>query len=128
MDTMFLMIGRSETNNRIAMRFDKAFQVSVYSELFGELVAVARNISLGGIGLEMHEPLPMGSVVTIHFALPGERIGVSVRAEVKHHYCFNYNVRDQAASTRGIGLRFLEFLEDSEEHLHDSFTRRRHIH
>ena len=110
------------------MRFDKSFQVSVYSELFGEMTAIARNISEGGMGIEMHEPLPLGSVVTIRFRWPGQTDGVSVRAEVKHHYCFNYNVGDQAASTRGIGLRFLEFLEDSAEQLPNTFTRRRNIH
>jgi c-di-GMP-binding flagellar brake protein YcgR len=122
------MIGQDAAEQRISMRFDKAFQVDVFSELFGDMVAVARNISSGGIGLEMQDPLPMGTVVTIRFQLPGDNTALSVRAEVKHQYCFNYNVGDQAASTRGIGLRFLEFLEDSEEHLQQSFTRRRNIH
>ncbi len=122
------MIGQDAAEQRISMRFDKAFQVDVFSELFGRMMAVARNISSGGIGLEMQDPLPMGSVVTIRFQLPGDNTALSARAEVKHQYCFNYNVGDQAASTRGIGLRFLEFLEDSEEHLQQSFTRRRNIH
>ena len=64
-DRIVSMISSKETDKRIAMRFDKAFQVHVYSELFGDMQAVARNISDGGIGLEMHENLPMGTVVTI---------------------------------------------------------------
>lgn len=116
------------TESRIAMRFDKTFQVAVISELFGEFSAIAKNISRGGIGLEVSEPLPLGTVVTIRFSIPGERTELSVRAEVKHHYCFNYNVGQHAAATRGIGLRFLEFLEDSEDTTQTSFTRRRNIH
>ena len=122
------MIGHKTAEHRISMRFDKAFQVQVCSDLFGEMVAVARNISCGGIGLEMHDPLPLGTVVTIHFRIPGDSTALSARAEVKHQYCFNYNAGDQAVSTRGIGLRFLEFLEDSEEQLQQSFTRHRIIH
>ncbi len=118
----------AQSDLRITKRFDKTFQVAVISELFGEMVAIAKNISSGGIGLEMHEPLPLGCVVTIRFSIPDERTQLSVRAEVKHHYCFNYNVGEQAASTRGIGLRFLEFLEDCEEHTQTTFTRRRNIH
>ncbi|MBL4635333.1 MAG: PilZ domain-containing protein [Kofleriaceae bacterium] len=122
------MSTRAHTESRIAMRFDKTFQVTVFSELFGEMRAIARNISSTGIGLEMHEPLPLGTVVTIRFSIPDERTELCMRAEVKHHYCFNYNVGEQAAATRGIGLRFLELLEDSEDYRQTTFTRRRNIH
>ncbi len=122
------MIGQDSAEQRIAKRFDKAFQVTVFSELFGEMVAVARNISSGGICLEMQESLPMACVVTIQFRFRCDSTVLSVRAEVKHQYYFNYNVGDQARSTRGIGLRFLEFLEDREDNPHQSFTRRRNLH
>ena len=38
------MISSKEADKRISMRFDKAFQVHVYSELFGNMAAVARNM------------------------------------------------------------------------------------
>lgn len=122
------MATRAHVESRIAMRFDKSFQVTVISELFGEMRAVACNISRTGIGLQMHEPLPLGTIVTIRFSILDERTELSVRAEVKHHYCFNYNVGEEAAATRGIGLRFLELLEDSEDFTQTTFTRRRNIH
>lgn len=122
------MIKPSANEKRIGMRFNKAFPVIVVSEAFGELPAIARNISNGGLGLEMPEPLPLGSVVTVHFVLPEGGAEVSATAEVKHHYCFNFTLGDQPASSRGIGLRFLEFLENSEELVHHTFTRKRSIH
>jgi hypothetical protein len=37
---------------------------------------------------------------------------IVVRAEVKHHHYLNFSgSRDEAASTRAIGLRFLEFVD-----------------
>lgn len=122
------MIKPQAGEKRIGMRWSHAFPVIVVSEAFGELPAIARNISKGGMGLEMAEPLPLGSVVTVHFVLPEGAAEISVSAEVKHHYCFNFHRGTEPASSRGIGLRFLEFLEDSEELLHHSFTRKRSIH
>lgn len=122
------MIPPLPADKRIAKRFDKSFQVTVFSELFGEFTAVARNISEGGLCIELAESLPLGSVLTVSFSVPGQRLSVSARAEVKHHYCFNYNVGEHAASARGIGLRFIEFLEDSDEHPQESFTRHHSIH
>jgi hypothetical protein len=111
---------------RIHMRFDKIFPVVVGSELYGDATAVARNISEGGILLEMVDLLPLGSVVSIHFRNvrpEGHVDEIVARAEVKHHYCLNFNVGPDAASTRAVGLRFLDFDDDlPPERLLDRWT------
>jgi hypothetical protein len=131
---------------RIHIRFDKAFLVVIGSELYGDTVAVARNISAGGILVEMTYAPPLGTVVTVHFqyvhdedalersetggdpdASAGgaggraphgiERSGIDelvARAEVKHHHYLNFTGGNDAASSRAIGLRFLEFIDPDE--------------
>jgi hypothetical protein len=100
-------------DQRIHTRFDKLFPVIVASELFGESRAIARNISIGGMLVEMASPLPLGAVVTIHFQVLREDKTIDeivARAEVKHHYCLNYASDDgDERSARAIGLRFLDF-------------------
>jgi hypothetical protein len=109
---------------RIHIRFDKAFLVVIGSELYGDTVAVARNISTGGILVEMTYAPPLGTVVTVHFqcardddeletagGAPDELV---VRAEVKHHHYLNFTGGNDAASSRAIGLRFLEFIDPDE--------------
>jgi len=95
------------------MRFDKVFAVHVGSEIYGDSPAIARNVSAGGMLVEMTETLPLGSVVTVHFRYPresGRTDEIVARAEVKHHYCLNFASDDgDASSTRAIGLRFLDF-------------------
>ncbi|HUJ63777.1 MAG TPA: PilZ domain-containing protein [Kofleriaceae bacterium] len=102
---------------RIHTRFDKAFPVVIGSELYGDAYAIARNVSAGGILVEMSYAPPLGTVVTVHFqaphpndpeAPPGE---IVARAEVKHHHYLNFTGGDEQASTRAIGLRFLEFVD-----------------
>lgn len=117
-----------ERDTRLHMRFDKAFPVIVGSEIYGECQAVARNISEGGMMVEMIDPLPLGSFVTVHFEVPDCPGDIVVRAEVKHHYCFNFASADQPSSTRGIGLRFVEFIDDAADRLAESFTRSRVLH
>ena len=99
-------------DQRIHTRFDKLFPVLVASELFGESRAIARNISFGGMLLEMTSPLPLGSIVTIHFQVNREDGTVDeilARAEVKHHHVLNYAIPGGEASSRAIGVRFLDF-------------------
>jgi hypothetical protein len=97
---------------RIHTRFDKAFPVVVASELFGETRAIARNVSSGGMLIEMASPLPLGAVVTVHFQIAREDGAVDeliVTAEVKHHYCLNYATASGEAAARAIGVRFMDF-------------------
>ncbi|HSS01790.1 MAG TPA: PilZ domain-containing protein [Kofleriaceae bacterium] len=102
---------------RIHTRFDKAFLVMIGSELYGDTVAVARNISAGGILVEMTYAPPMGTLVTVHFQHArddGELDEIVARAEVKHHHYLNFTGGNDAASSRAIGLRFVEFLDPDE--------------
>ena len=103
-----------DVENRFHIRFNKAFPVIVMSELYGETPAVARNISAGGMFIEMADPMPLGSVVTICFRASDES-ELRARGEVKHHYCFNYaSAAGEPSVSRGIGLRFLEFFPHGE--------------
>jgi hypothetical protein len=104
---------RAVVENRFHIRFNKAFPVVVVSELYGDTRAVARNISAGGMFIEMADPPPLGSVVTVCFTAGDDEL--RARGEVKHHYCFNYgDDTGEAALARGIGLRFLEFFPDGD--------------
>ena len=102
---------------RIHTRFDKAFLVVIGSELYGDAFAIARNVSAGGILVEMSYAPPLGTVVTVHFQhARGDDLldEIVVRAEVKHHHYLNFTGSGEAASTRAIGLRFLEFVDQCD--------------
>ncbi len=96
---------------RIHLRFDKIFSVLVGSEIYGESVAIARNISSGGLLVQAAEVLPLGSVVTVHFQIADTDDEIVARAEVKHHICLNFSATDgdQPQAARGMGLRFIDF-------------------
>ncbi|MBI4509374.1 MAG: PilZ domain-containing protein [Deltaproteobacteria bacterium] len=115
-------------DRRAAIRFDKVFRVLVSSEDFGEVSAVARNISSGGMLIETPAPLPLGSELRVHFEIPDSRGCVVARAEVKNHYAFNYCEHGEVRSARGMGVRFLEFLEESATQLRMSMTLLRTLH
>jgi len=102
---------------RIHTRFDKAFLVQIGSELYGDTFAIARNVSTGGILVEMTYAPPLGTVVTVHFQLfhADDRLDeIVARAEVKPHHYLNFSGSGEAASTRAIGLRFLEFVDPGD--------------
>src|SRR5262245_62245485 len=76
---------------RRSERFDKVFPVWVESEAFGECQGIARNISAGGIFVEMTEPLPLGSAVKVHFTVPDSQGELVARGEVKRHYFLHFS-------------------------------------
>jgi hypothetical protein len=121
-------MNRNQSEKRIDMRFDKVFPVVVGSEIYGDSSGIARNLSAGGMLVEMVEPIPLGAIVTVHFHMPDSHGDVAVRAEVKHQFCFNYSRDSEPARTRGIGLKFVEFVEDGARRLEESFSRERVLH
>ena len=98
---------------RAALRFEKVIPVSVESEDFGPMGAIARNVSEGGMMIETPSPMPLGSEVRVRFLSPDGGGSIVVRAEVKNHYALNYS----GGHARGMGVRFLEFLADGAERL-----------
>ena len=108
---------RRGPDKRIHTRFDKAFLVVIGSELYGDAFAIARNISAGGLLVEMSYAPPLGTVVTVHFQYQREgdvMDEIVARAEVKHHHYLNFTGGNDAASARAIGLRFIEFLDPGD--------------
>jgi hypothetical protein len=105
-----------EHEKRIHTRFNKVFVVVIGSELYGDTYAIARNVSAGGVLVEMTYAPPLGTVVTVHFKSSGgdEFDEMVVRAEVKHHHYLNFSGSGEAAATRAIGLRFLDFVDAGE--------------
>ncbi len=102
---------------RIHTRFDKAFLVMIGSELYGDSFAIARNVSAGGILVEMTYAPPLGTVVTVHFqhARDDDELDeIVARAEVKHHHYLNFTGGNDAASARAIGLRFVDFVDPQD--------------
>jgi hypothetical protein len=96
-------------NKRKAMRFEKVFPVMISSEEFGESNAMARNVSAGGILLEMSDPLPLGTRVRVHFSISESQASIVARGEVKNHYFLNFADGSEARSLTGMAVRFTEF-------------------
>ncbi len=117
-----------ESDQRIYMRFDKAFPVTVGSEIYGDSRGVARNISAGGMFVELIDPPPLGSVVTVHFRIPGSGDALVARAEVKHHYYLNITSDSGPTAARGVGLRFVENVEEPAVSRRSTFARNRTLH
>ncbi len=115
----------SNSEQRQHLRFDKVFPVRVESVLFGELPGVARNVSAGGIFIEMRDPLPLGARVRISFLNPEETAEIVAVGEVKNHYFVNYVQDGATRSVSGMAVRFEGFENESQVVLNDCLNRLR---
>jgi len=125
---MLFMALLNPREQRTSFRFIRVIPVTYASEEFAEIRAIARNISAGGMLIETPFPPALGTEVRIHFQIPDSQASIMVRAEVKNHYVFNYSENGDPKVARGMGVRFLEFVEDSEQEMRSSLARWRTLH
>jgi PilZ domain len=113
---------------RAHLRFDKMFVVRLESLLFGEIYCVARNVSAGGIFLELPDPLPLGAAVRVCFPVPDGSGDVVAAGEVKNHYFINYTQAGTNRAVAGMAVRFTSFENESHHVLADCLSRMRVLH
>ncbi len=113
---------------RAHLRFDKMFVVRLESLLFGEIYCVARNVSAGGIFLELPDPLPLGAAVRVCFPVPDGSGDVVATGEVKNHYFINYTQAGSNRAVAGMAVRFTSFENESHHVLADCLSRMRVLH
>ncbi len=115
-------------DQRAHLRFDKMFVVRLESLLFGEIYCVARNVSAGGIFLELPDPLPLGASVRVCFLAPDGSGEVVATGEVKNHYFINYTQGGSSRAVSGMAVRFTSFENESHHVLADCLGRMRVLH
>ena len=120
--------GLDVAEQRAHLRFDKMFVVRLESLLFGEIYCVARNVSAGGIFLEMPDPLPLGAAVRVCFPVPDGSGDVVATGEVKNHYFINYTQGGSNRAVSGMAVRFTSFENESHHVLADCLSRMRVLH
>src|SRR6478609_5294477 len=118
----------SAVEQRAHLRFDKMFAVRVESLLFGEIYCVARNVSAGGIFLELPDPLPLGATLRVCFPVPDGSGDVVATGEVKNHYFINYTQAGANRAVAGMAVRFTSFENESHHVLADCLSRMRVLH
>jgi len=123
-----LTVAVAVDDQRAHLRFDKMFVVRLESLLFGESYCVARNVSAGGIFLEVADPLPLGAAVRVCFPVPDGSGDVVATGEVKNHYFINYTQAGTTKAVAGMAVRFTSFENESHHVLADCLSRMRVLH
>ncbi len=95
-------------------RFDKAFAVYL-SGPQGVSHGVGRSITDDGMFIEVREPCPLGTRLTVTFCAPDTGTEVTLIAEVRYQCFINYGMaqpgegRPTRGGMRGVGVRFVGF-------------------
>src|SRR5947208_3044322 len=113
------------SEQRAHLRFDKMFTVRIESLLFGEVYCIARNVSAGGIFLEISDPLPLGATIRVCFPVPDGSGEVVATGEVKNHYFINFSQGGTNRALSGMAVRFTSFENESHHVLADCLSRMR---
>src|SRR5438045_5077278 len=113
----------SPSEQRQHLRFDKVFVVRIESLLFGGSTCVARNVSAGGIFVELADPLPLGATVRVCFPVPDGTGEVVATGEVKNHYFINFTQNGVNRAVAGMAIRFTPFENESHHVLRDCLGR-----
>ncbi|MCA9670885.1 MAG: PilZ domain-containing protein [Myxococcales bacterium] len=105
----------SSAERRSFLRFETVLPVLIEVHGHGTQRCIARNVSCGGLCVELREPPAIGTHVRVWFVTPG---GARIAAWgiVKNHYVFNYYADKRPRQVRGAGIRFAAF-EDGDREL-----------
>lgn len=115
------------SEKRHDLRLDAVFSVLLDTPM-GEFLAVARNVSPGGMFIETRDPLPLGTKLRIRFQMPDSDDEIVASGEVKNHYFLNYAGARERSSLTGMGLRFLGFEREGKQVLARHLYRTRVVH
>jgi len=75
------------------------------------LEGYCNQIAEGGLGAFLPEPVPVGSVVVLHFALPGPPTDLHVQAVVRHQMGFQHGL-EFVSLTQGERLSIRQFCNE----------------
>ncbi len=107
--------GDRRSSSRLSLSLEIAVPVRIESEL-GTQRGLARNISEGGMLIEVEEAPPIGSRVKV--TISGIRgsldapDALTLDGEVRHHLAWQYTRPSGTKSMRGVGIRFVAPVEE----------------
>ena len=97
------------SNRRNWLRVSTYSLVRIETRDFGSAHCIARNVSQGGIFLQLEHPLPLGTPIRVWFDHPAGTACIAAVGEVKNHYFLQLGGGDTTRQIIGMGVRFTAF-------------------